>query len=81
MHAAQAIAVKVVNPGGISAFKFNQRKLDLDEKHTYYGVTPRDIIVNLARGLNELGVVHPLHVHGCNLGVPGGYETTLATIK
>ena len=41
MHAAQAIAVKVVNPGGISAFKFNQRKLDLDEKHVYYGVTPR----------------------------------------
>ena len=28
MHAAQAIAVKVVNPGGISAFKFNQRKLE-----------------------------------------------------
>ncbi|HET6387998.1 formylmethanofuran dehydrogenase subunit A [Hyphomicrobium sp.] len=81
MHATQAIAVKVVNPGGISAFKFNQRKLDLDEKHVYYGVTPRDIILTLARGLNELGVVHPLHVHGCNLGVPGGYETTLDTIK
>lgn len=81
MHAAQAIAVKVVNPGGISAFKFNQRKLDLNEKHTYYGVTPRDIIVTLARGLKELGVVHPLHIHGCNLGVPGGYETTLETIS
>ena len=78
MHAAQAIAVKVVNPGGISAFKFNQRKLDLDEKHVHYGVTPRDIIVNLARGLKELGVTHPLHIHGCNLGVPGGVETTLA---
>ena len=35
MHAAQAIAVKVVNPGGISAFKFNQRQLDLDERHVY----------------------------------------------
>ncbi|MEQ1715017.1 MAG: formylmethanofuran dehydrogenase subunit A [Hyphomicrobium sp.] len=81
MHAAQAIAVKVVNPGGISAFKFNQRKLDLDEKHVHYGVTPRDIIVNLARGLKELGVTHPLHIHGCNLGVPGGVETTLATIR
>ena len=55
MHAAQAIAVKVVNPGGISAFKFNQRKLDLDEKHVYYGITPRDIILTLARGLLELG--------------------------
>ena len=81
MHAAQAIAVKVVNPGGISAFKFNQRKLDLDEKHAYYGVTPRDIILTLARGVKELGVVHPIHIHGCNLGVPGGVETTLDTIK
>ena len=81
MHAAQAIAVKVVNPGGISAFKFNQRKLDLDEKHIHYGVTPREIILSLARGLQELGVTHPLHIHGCNLGVPGGVETTLETIR
>ena len=81
MHAAQAIAVKVVNPGGISAFKFNQRKLDLDEQHAYYGVTPRQIILNLARALGELGVTHPLHVHGCNLGVPGNVETTLDTIR
>ncbi len=81
MHAAQAIAVKVVNPGGISAFKFNQRKLDLDEKHAYYGITPRDILLTLARGLLELGVTHPLHVHGCNLGIPGNVETTLATIR
>ena len=42
MHATQAMAVKVVNPGGISAFKFNQRKLDLDEQHVHYGITPRD---------------------------------------
>ena len=81
MHAAQAIAVKVVNPGGISAFKFNQRKLDLDEEHAYYHVTPRQIIVTLARALKELGVVHPLHVHGCNLGIPGNIESTLATIR
>jgi formylmethanofuran dehydrogenase subunit A len=81
MHAAQAIAVKVVNPGGISAFKFNQRMLDLDESHVHYGVTPRQIITTLARGLMELGVTHPLHIHGCNLGVPGSEKTTLATIK
>ena len=81
MHAAQAIAVKVVNPGGISAFKFNQRRLNLDEEHVYYGVTPRQIILTLARALKELGVVHPLHIHGCNLGIPGNMETTLDTIR
>ncbi|MEX1060794.1 MAG: formylmethanofuran dehydrogenase subunit A [Methyloceanibacter sp.] len=81
MHAAQAIAVKVVNPGGISAFKFNQRKLDLDEEHVYYHVTPRQIILTLARAVQELGVTHPLHIHGCNLGIPGNIETTLDTIR
>jgi formylmethanofuran dehydrogenase subunit A len=81
MHASQAIAVKVVNPGGISAFKFNQRKLDLDEEHVYYKVTPRQIVLNLARALQELGVTHPLHIHGCNLGVPGNIESTLDTIR
>lgn len=80
IHSAQAIGVKVVNPGGISAFKFNQRSLDLDEKHCHYGVTPRDVLKSLALSLYELGVPHPLHVHGCNLGVPGNLDTTLRTI-
>jgi formylmethanofuran dehydrogenase subunit A len=81
MHASQAIAVKVVNPGGISAFKFNQRKLDLDEKHVFYGVTPRQIVLALARAIQELGVTHPLHIHGCNLGIPGNIESTLDTVR
>ena len=80
LHAAHH-RVKVVNPGGISAFKFNQRKLDLDEEHVYYHVTPRQIILTLARAIEELGVTHPLHIHGCNLGVPGNIETTLATVR
>jgi formylmethanofuran dehydrogenase subunit A len=77
----QAIGLKVVNPGGINAFKFNQRKLDLDEKNQYYNVSPREILQRLARAVNELGVPHPLHVHGCNLGVPGNKDTTLDTIQ
>jgi formylmethanofuran dehydrogenase subunit A len=76
----QAIGIKVVNPGGINAFKFNQRKLDLDEQNKYYGVTPRDILMRLARAVKELGIPHPLHVHGCNLGVPGNKDTTIDTI-
>ena len=80
IHSSQCIGIKVVNPGGISAFKFNQRKLDLDEEHRYYAVTPRRILQSLARAVHELGVPHPLHVHGCNLGVPGNLDTTLNTI-
>ena len=33
LDATQAMAIKVVNPGAISAFKFNARNLDLDEAH------------------------------------------------
>ena len=81
VHSSQCIGIKVVNPGGISAFKFNQRSLDLDEQHQYYGVTPRGILQSLTRAVHELGIPHPLHVHGCNLGVPGNIETTLNTIS
>ena len=81
MNAAKAIGVKVVNPGGINAFKFNQRQLDLDEKNSHYQVTPREILQVLATAVKEIGVKHPLHVHGCNLGVPGNVDTTLDTIQ
>ena len=80
LDAAQAMAIKVVNPGGINAFKFNQRKLDLDEENTHYGLTPRQVLLALAQGIAGLGLPHPLHIHGCNLGVPGNVDTTLATI-
>ena len=80
LSATQCIGIKVVNPGGINAFKFNGRKLDLDEEAPHYRVTPRQILATLTRALDELGVPFPLHVHGCNLGVPGNLQTTLDTM-
>jgi formylmethanofuran dehydrogenase subunit A len=80
LQATQAVAVKAVNPGGISAFKFNRRELGLDTPGPHYGVTPRRIIGALARAAHELGLAHPLHLHCNNLGVPGNLETTLQTI-
>ncbi|CAD5372156.1 Formyltransferase/hydrolase complex Fhc subunit A [Rubrivivax sp. A210] len=80
INASKAMGVKVVNPAGISAFKFNQRKLDVDEQHTHWQVTPRQVLQTLARALRELGVPHPLHIHGSNLGVAGNIESTLQTI-
>lgn len=80
LDSTQCIGIKVVNPGGINAFKFNSRKLDLDEASPHYGITPRAILKTLTQALEDLGVPHPLHVHGCNLGVPGNLGTTLDTI-
>jgi formylmethanofuran dehydrogenase subunit A len=80
LQASKALGVKVVNPAGISAFKFNQRKLDVDERHVHWQVTPRQVVHTLARALRELGVPHPLHIHGSNLGVAGNIRSTLETI-
>ncbi len=79
--ATQCIAVKVVNAGGINAFKFNVAHLDVDTPHPKYGVTPAMIIRMLCRAVHEIGLVHPLHVHCSNLGAPGNIESTLATIN
>ncbi|MEL6104595.1 MAG: formylmethanofuran dehydrogenase subunit A [Planctomycetota bacterium] len=81
VRATQCIAVKVVNAGGISAFKFGVRRLDVNTPHPEYGVTPGQVIRRLARAVHEIGLVHPLHVHCSNLGIPGNIESTLATIE
>jgi len=80
VRATRALGVKVVNPAGISAFKFNQRKLDVDEPHVHWQVTPRRVIAALARAVHELGLAHPLHIHASNLGVAGNIASTLATM-
>ena len=80
VHASRALAVKVVNAGGINAFKFNQRELQVDQLHERYGVSPRDVIRRLTACVDELGLAHPLHVHASNLGVPGNIASTIATL-
>ena len=73
LKATQSIGIKVVNPGGINAFKFNQRALNVDEKSKYFNITPREIVEKLTKALYDLGVPHPLHVHCSNLGIPGNF--------
>lgn len=75
-----ACAVKVVNAGGIDAFKFNQRHMDIDATHPIYGITPRRILLALSTAVSELEIAHPLHVHCSNLGKAGNIAATLATI-
>ena len=81
LKATQSLGIKVVNPGGINAFKFNQRALNVDEKSKYYDITPREIVAKLTRAIYDLGVPHPLHVHCSNLGIPGNFLSTIETIK
>lgn len=80
LNATQTIGIKVVNPGGISAFKFNQRRLDLDENNTHYQVNARQILQSLSQAVHDIGIAKPLHVHCNNLGVAGNFQTTLDTM-
>ena len=79
LNATQCIGIKVVNAGGIHAFKYNQRRLDIDETGPA-GSNPREIIATLSKAVHELGIAFPLHVHASNLGVPGNFSSTLATM-
>ena len=80
VQAHQCCAVKVVNAGGIDAFKFNQRHMDVDDRHIHFGITPRQILKSLSAAVEALGLAHPLHVHCSNLGMAGNIAATLATI-
>ena len=75
-------AIKVVNPGGIEAWKSGQRNLSgVDEALTGRGITPRAILETLADAGNQLGLPHPIHIHCNNLGMPGNAEVTLASMQ
>jgi formylmethanofuran dehydrogenase subunit A len=80
VKATQALAIKAVNPGGISAFKFNGRNLGFESASPHYGLTPHRIVTALAQAARDLGLTHPLHLHCNDLGVPGNIDTTLQTI-
>lgn len=81
LHATRCLGVKVINAGGATSFKFNQRHLSLDEEVPMYGVTSRNILNAVQRAVVQLGIPHPVHVHCNNLGVPGNVQTALDTIQ
>lgn len=82
LGAAKGYAAKIVNPGGVEIWKSKGGNANgIDDKLDYFNVTPRQIIQNIARYTNELGLPHPVHIHCNNLGIPGNWETTLETMK
>jgi formylmethanofuran dehydrogenase subunit A len=77
-----AYAIKIVNPGGIEAWKTGQRNLTgLDDALVSSGVTPRGILETLADAAIEMKLPHPVHIHCNRLGVPGNSAVTLETMQ
>ncbi|MHA1297954.1 MAG: formylmethanofuran dehydrogenase subunit A [Candidatus Helarchaeota archaeon] len=74
-------AVKIVNPGGVESWAWGKNCESLDESVLYFEVTPRQILENLGKANEELGLPHTIHVHGNNLGHPGNKKITLETFE
>lgn len=80
LRATRGYAVKVVNPGGVENWKWGKNVDSLDDKVEGFNVTPREIVTNLVKANEELGLPHPVHIHCNNLGLPGNIETTVETM-
>jgi formylmethanofuran dehydrogenase subunit A len=83
LNAARGYAPKLVNPGGVEAWKRSPaaRGHGLDDPVPGYGITPRTIIREIVAAANDLGLPHPAHIHCNQLGMPGNWRTTLATME
>ncbi len=82
LNAACGYAVKLVNPGGVEMWKTtggNARSIDDPVEH--FGVSPRQIIRDVAHVVDELNLPHRVHIHCNNLGLPGNWQTTFDTMR
>lgn len=83
LQATKGFAPKLVNPGGVEVWKCQQagNVSGLDQLVDHFEVTPRQIITGVAQAADELRLPHSVHIHCNNLGMPGNWETTLATMQ
>lgn len=83
LNAAKGYAPKLVNPGGVEVWKQKQagNVHTLDEVVEHFDVTPRQIVGEVTKAANAMGLPHPVHIHCNNLGMPGNWTTTLETMK
>ncbi|HUR93822.1 MAG TPA: formylmethanofuran dehydrogenase subunit A [Gemmatimonadales bacterium] len=82
LRATGGYAVKIVNPGGVEAWKAGQRNVaGLDDAVDGRPVTPRAILETLTDAANALRLPHPVHIHCNNLGMAGNFATTLASME
>lgn len=72
LESTGAWGVKVVNPSGSGRTPL----AGLHEPGPL-GVSPAEHIRILAEAIAQLGIPHPMHIHGLDLGVPGNIQTTL----
>ena len=82
LWASKTFGIKAVNPGGVTAWKWGKNANQLHQPiEGYSKVTAAQIVMDLARIVDELGLPHPMHLHQNNLGVPGNIGSTIETMN
>jgi formylmethanofuran dehydrogenase subunit A len=82
IQSAKTFGIKAVNPGGVAAWKWGKNANQLHQPiEGYAKITAGQIVTQLARIVDELGLPHPMHLHQNNLGVPGNVASTIETMN
>jgi formylmethanofuran dehydrogenase subunit A len=81
LEITKGYAIKIVNPGGLESWGFGRNVQCIDDEVPNFCITPREIVVGLAKVNQMLNLPHSIHLHTNNLGVPGNYACTLCTMK
>ena len=80
LKASKGYAIKIVNPGGTEAWGWGGNVHGINDPTPYFDITGGEIIKGLAEINEMLGLPHAIHLHCNDLGHPGNYETTLASL-
>jgi formylmethanofuran dehydrogenase subunit A len=81
LEATKGYAIKIVNPGGIEAWRWGRNLRHVDDIVPNFDVTPREIVRALCQVNKLLDLPHAVHIHPNGLAEPGNYQTTLDTME
>jgi formylmethanofuran dehydrogenase subunit A len=80
LRATKGYAIKLVNPGGVEAWKWGRYLVGLEDRVPNFDITPREIVRGICKANELLNLPHTIHVHTNDLAKIGNYQTTIDTI-
>jgi formylmethanofuran dehydrogenase subunit A len=80
LRATKGYAIKLVNPGGVEAWKWGRYLVGLEDRVPNFDITPREIVRGICKANQLLNLPHTIHVHTNDLAKIGNYQTTIDTI-
>jgi len=80
LRATKGYAIKIVNPGGVEAWRWGRYLVGLEDKVPNFDITPREIVRGICKVNQLLHLPHTIHVHTNDLAKIGNYQTTIDTM-